>query len=60
MEEEKERREGEREREEEESHLVIIGHVRRASFEQLWSLAASSTCGLGEATLCCIAGYPIV
>ena len=59
MEEEKEMREEERE-EEEESYLVIIGHVRRASFEQLWSLAASSTCGLGEATLCCIAGYPIV
>ena len=55
MEEEKEMREEERE-EEEESYLVIIGHVRRASFEQLRSLAASSTCGLDEATFCCIAG----
>ena len=51
---------GERQARSEENHLFIVGHVRRDSFEQLRSLAASSTYGLGEATLCCIAGYPIV
>ena len=58
MEEEMEEERG-RERQEE-SRLVIVGHFGGASFEQLWSHAAGSTCGLGEATLCCTAGYPIV